>query len=815
MTSEVQGTSGRQFNNDSAKVVPIDEVYKGKDVHNICLQTGEEFSPEFLRDRISPRRVPLITGTEQRQARRVGFNYDQNNQLVYEDLTGLLGIRRRDSVDVSAEVEQKAYADMVSRYHRNYIANDQQVGNFFNEVSCDQAATGPLGSPFYTSDSPQSYHPCGSGVSDGSLSGKMKFLCSFGGRILPRPNDGKLRYVGGETRIISIRKNLTYRELVKKTSAICNQTHTIKYQLPGEDLDALISVSSDEDLHHMIEEYHDLERSSQRLRIFLVSSSSEAESPVSLESRSVQQNDVDYQYVVAVNGMLDPSPKRSSSGHSLSSQASHWGSKDYSPTFQRDSPTSVQPLEIREGSGSPNLRLMLSNPATQFFTTTKSYSQSPPLSPMPIHSRDPKNTHMQMYEDRAFGDGHFYNQPQVTLQVLNYQNAHNKHLVEPNKTRDMLFLNRNPCKDCVVSSPLYGQSDTNFGRPNDRGLQGEKFISSPDDTMRLFPESDVPIRSYNRMPHSLSDPQLLREGNSNYDVEKNVDLPWYGQNFEMEKSPSLAMSSLSQEWQQQEMIAEKSVENTSMPICKSGDHSREFTEWEQDTMNSMGKKGDPSGGDGKHCGGNGNPMQNRNAMEHQMNNSPMKSIHPQEYVPEGRSSDSKATALEDFTNSMRELVNEYHLNPSAPEFLVKSQKASETISSETVSDAAPGEEPILGSPLNLKGFLQENDCLGLEEDPGKYLNASYEEMVGLRGQSFVASRIGENSDNLFEVSESAVIVEDVTGVVPPEVHSSSTIVPHVDDDPSDENSSPRETDTESFAPESDYEVFFVPSFFSR
>lgn len=148
MTSEVQGTSGRQFNNDSAKVVPINEFYKGKDVHNICIQTGEEFSPEFLRDRISPRRVPLITEMEQRQARREGFNYDQSSQLVYEDLTGLLGIRRRDSVDVSAEVEQKAYADMVSRYHRNYIANDQQAGSFFHEVSCELIPFGYQASGF-------------------------------------------------------------------------------------------------------------------------------------------------------------------------------------------------------------------------------------------------------------------------------------------------------------------------------------------------------------------------------------------------------------------------------------------------------------------------------------------------------------------------------------------------------------------------------------------------------------------------------------------------------------------------------------------
>ncbi|KAJ0730141.1 putative protein kinase TKL-Pl-6 family [Helianthus annuus] len=137
-----------------------------------------------------------------------------------------------------------------------------------------------------------------------SPSGKLKFLCSFGGKILPRPSDGKLRYVGGETRIISINNiiNLNYQHLINKTSSIWNQPHVIKYQLPDEDLDALVSVSSNEDLHHMIEEYNELEKSSQRLRIFLASLN-EPESPSSYGSRSVDQSESDYEYVISVNGI--------------------------------------------------------------------------------------------------------------------------------------------------------------------------------------------------------------------------------------------------------------------------------------------------------------------------------------------------------------------------------------------------------------------------------------------------------------------------------------------------------------------------------
>lgn len=38
----------------------------------------------------------------------------------------------------------------------------------------------------------------------------IKFLCSYGGRILPRYPDGKLRYRGGETRVLSIDRSISY-----------------------------------------------------------------------------------------------------------------------------------------------------------------------------------------------------------------------------------------------------------------------------------------------------------------------------------------------------------------------------------------------------------------------------------------------------------------------------------------------------------------------------------------------------------------------------------------------------------------------------
>lgn len=39
---------------------------------------------------------------------------------------------------------------------------------------------------------------------------KIKFLYSYGGKILPRPTDGKLLYAGGLTRVLSVDRSITF-----------------------------------------------------------------------------------------------------------------------------------------------------------------------------------------------------------------------------------------------------------------------------------------------------------------------------------------------------------------------------------------------------------------------------------------------------------------------------------------------------------------------------------------------------------------------------------------------------------------------------
>lgn len=104
---------------------------------------------------------------------------------------------------------------------------------------------------------------------------RVRFMCSFGGKILPRPHDNQLRYVAGDTRIVAVnRHGSTFASLLSKLSKVCGMSNvTIKYQLPSEDLDALISVSNDEDVENMMEEFDRLALSvgpkSARLRLFL------------------------------------------------------------------------------------------------------------------------------------------------------------------------------------------------------------------------------------------------------------------------------------------------------------------------------------------------------------------------------------------------------------------------------------------------------------------------------------------------------------------------------------------------------------------
>ncbi|KAJ0248933.1 Kinase superfamily with octicosapeptide/Phox/Bem1p domain-containing protein [Hirschfeldia incana] len=249
---------------------------------NVSLQTGEEFSMEFLKDHHPP---PPPTHND---VHTFGDLYYHNQPPGFHDLRRIESeCPSSDAYDfgrdprTSTHVENGGYTPQFNNacYNNNLGGGEKEVitRKAFGEINSNQGClvTGKSAPSVFLPErvhSTNNYTGGGGGGGDFNRFGKVKFLCSFGGKIMPRSSDEKLKYVGGETHIISIRKNLSWEELKKKTSAICQQLHSIKYQLPGDELDSLISVSSDEDLQNMMEEYNGLERpeGSQRPRLFLI-----------------------------------------------------------------------------------------------------------------------------------------------------------------------------------------------------------------------------------------------------------------------------------------------------------------------------------------------------------------------------------------------------------------------------------------------------------------------------------------------------------------------------------------------------------------
>ncbi|KVH89579.1 uncharacterized protein LOC112526815 [Cynara cardunculus var. scolymus] len=156
--------------------------------------------------------------------------------------------------------------------------------------------------------SPRSDHPPSDGriYDDTTAQARVRFMCSFGGKILPRPHDNQLRYVGGDTRIVTVlRHNTTFSALLNKLSKLSGTSDIcVKYQLPNEDLDALITVTSDEDVENMLDEYDRLAHNHKtaRLRLFLFptdASLSRATSISSLLDGSIKR---EHWFLDALNG---------------------------------------------------------------------------------------------------------------------------------------------------------------------------------------------------------------------------------------------------------------------------------------------------------------------------------------------------------------------------------------------------------------------------------------------------------------------------------------------------------------------------------
>ncbi|XP_042427742.1 uncharacterized protein LOC122015114 isoform X2 [Zingiber officinale] len=296
--SQILKQSPPNSGDDNVRLPEVSISGAPRPVLNYSIQTGEEFALEFMRERAISKKLIAQNAPG-----------DQNITTTYMNIKNMPNIPQTQSESASdALVFTNVNNRDLKEIEKNNSVDTEHRGHYASSRSMLHVSSGE-GSNRTIS---LGHTPRASDIS----SKRMKFLCSYGGKILPRPSDGKLRYVGGDTRIVRIRRDTLWEELVLKTTAIYSRPHMIKYQLPGEDLDALISVSSDEDLLIMIDEYSLIECSqgSQKIRLFLFAIDDTDNGCFHLEN---MEGYSEIQFVAAVNGM-DFDSGKSSYGHGLS-----------------------------------------------------------------------------------------------------------------------------------------------------------------------------------------------------------------------------------------------------------------------------------------------------------------------------------------------------------------------------------------------------------------------------------------------------------------------------------------------------------------
>ncbi|RWW46258.1 hypothetical protein BHE74_00047816, partial [Ensete ventricosum] len=270
-------------------------------------------------------------------------------------------------------------------------------------------------------------HPSTSSTSAGDR--KVKLLCSYGGRILPRLSDGALRYAGGETRIITVSRDSTLPEILRRMGEAFAGPVVLRYQLPGEDLDALISVSTAEDLENMMEECDKLaaESPSAKLRVFLFSPSDVTGAAANPLDPYLDLQDTGARYLEAVNG-LDSSIRRKDSVTSFSSTQNSDGmmvaaevvvNEGTSPDHVSPRATSAQDASESVFAAQDVQELLppssSTDQTTQFLSSTQ--SESPPV--VPKQSSISNSTQAELPSVMQYVPQHFVDPQQA--QMLNAQ----------------------------------------------------------------------------------------------------------------------------------------------------------------------------------------------------------------------------------------------------------------------------------------------------------------------------------------------------------------------------------------------------------
>ncbi|KAL7131325.1 hypothetical protein ABFS83_13G189900 [Erythranthe nasuta] len=391
-------------------------------VLNYSIQTGEEFALEFMWERVNPRQQYIPNSPVEAKSDTTSVN-----------LHGVLGASHTGS-------ERYPDAHSFPSVEKGKVQDPVSNVSLRDEKPIDKS----LPSATRTSSKISSIHRFQSHSSMGSFGGSLKMLkllCSFGGKVLPRPSDQKLRYAGGETRILRISQDISWEELKQKAMTMYSEPHSIKYQLPGEDLDALVTVSSDEDLQNMMEECNLLDvGESQKLRLFLIRNNDLEDSQLGLEN---VEGDSEVEYVVAVNSM-DFGSRRNSVV-----VKSHFGNNlDELLSLRVESETGRIPVPVAAG-GTLNARVVSPSPNQSSQTAL----------PSPSHAFEASSLGYQVQTINH--QQHGWHSSQAFHQMDTLPNAYQKTIVPPSDRIQYgygsLQSNNAQIAEKMVPDPILGQ----------------------------------------------------------------------------------------------------------------------------------------------------------------------------------------------------------------------------------------------------------------------------------------------------------------------------------------------------------------------
>uniref|UniRef100_A0A0D9VXN6 PB1 domain-containing protein n=1 Tax=Leersia perrieri TaxID=77586 RepID=A0A0D9VXN6_9ORYZ len=132
----------------------------------------------------------------------------------------------------------------------------------------------------------------------GAAEEKIRLLCSHGGRLMPCGPNGSVRYVGGETRALVVPREVTFAELTARLAEKAGATEisSVRYRLAdgGLDDDLLVSVTCDEELAHMVDEYDRLKatRPTASFRVFVSTTTARRSPPMMMMRRARSEQDL-------------------------------------------------------------------------------------------------------------------------------------------------------------------------------------------------------------------------------------------------------------------------------------------------------------------------------------------------------------------------------------------------------------------------------------------------------------------------------------------------------------------------------------------